>query len=50
MISACTYVRLDKSENLVQWTTLPWHLQGIFLWEHRQQPHSRRIILTYLGE
>lgn len=24
--------------------------QGIFLWEHRQQPYSRRIILTYMGE
>ncbi len=24
--------------------------QGIFLWEHRVAPHSRKITLTYLGE
>ncbi len=24
--------------------------QGIFLWEHRRAPHSRRIIVTCLGE
>lgn len=24
--------------------------QGIYLWEHRQQPHRRRVILHLLGE
>ena len=24
--------------------------QGLFLWEHRSAPHTRRLILTYLGE
>lgn len=24
--------------------------QGIFLWEHRKAPHSRRVILTLQGE
>jgi len=24
--------------------------QGIFLWEHRRSPHSRRIVVTILGE
>ena len=24
--------------------------QGIFLWEHRVQPHNRHIILTFTGE
>lgn len=24
--------------------------QGIFLWEHRVAPHSRKITLTYVGE
>jgi len=24
--------------------------QGIFLWEHRLQPHQRRVILTFQGE
>ncbi len=24
--------------------------QGIFLWEHRTQPHQRRLILTIYGE
>ena len=24
--------------------------QGIFLWEHRQQPHSRRVTLHFIGE
>jgi secondary thiamine-phosphate synthase enzyme len=24
--------------------------QGIFLWEHRSQPHHRQLILTLYGE
>jgi len=24
--------------------------QGLFLWEHRAAPHTRRLILTYLGQ
>lgn len=24
--------------------------QGIFLWEHRLQPHTRRLMITVLGE
>lgn len=24
--------------------------QGIFLWEHRRAPHTRQIILTFVGE
>ncbi len=24
--------------------------QGIFLWEHRRAPHTRRIVVTILGE
>lgn len=24
--------------------------QGIFLWEHRRAPHSRRVVLTFVGE
>ena len=24
--------------------------QGIYLWEHRRQPHSRTVIITVLGE
>lgn len=24
--------------------------QGVFLWEHRAQPHSRRVVVTLLGE
>jgi secondary thiamine-phosphate synthase enzyme len=24
--------------------------QGLFLWEHRRQPHSRRVVLTFQGE
>ena len=24
--------------------------QGIYLWEHRQSPHRRQIVLHYLGE
>ena len=24
--------------------------QGLFLWEHRAAPHSRKLSLTYLGE
>ena len=24
--------------------------QGIYLWEHRTQPHSRRVVLHFIGE
>ena len=24
--------------------------QGIYLWEHRSQPHSRRVLVHLLGE
>lgn len=24
--------------------------QGVFLWEHRRAPHSRRVIVTVMGE
>ena len=24
--------------------------QGLFLWDHRKAPHSRKLIFTYLGE
>ena len=24
--------------------------QGIFLWEHREAPHARRIVITVIGE
>ncbi len=24
--------------------------QGIYLWEHRTQPHSRRVALHFIGE
>ena len=24
--------------------------QGLFLWEHRHAPHTRRLIVTVLGE
>ncbi len=24
--------------------------QGVFLWEHRRAPHSRRVVLTFVGE
>lgn len=24
--------------------------QGVFLWEHRSRPHSRRIVLSFQGE
>lgn len=24
--------------------------QGIFLWEHRSAPHSRKVVLTFVGE
>ena len=24
--------------------------QGIYLWEHRAQPHSRRVLVHLLGE
>jgi len=24
--------------------------QGVFLWEHRTQPHQRRVVLTFQGE
>lgn len=24
--------------------------QGVFLWEHRRAPHSRRVIVTFVGE
>ena len=23
--------------------------QGIFLWEHRRAPHTRNVVLTFLG-
>jgi len=26
----------------------PW--QGIYVWEHREQPHSRRVIVHLIGE
>ncbi len=37
---------IPVSENELQLGT--W--QGIFLWEHRSAPHSRRVIVTVLGE
>jgi secondary thiamine-phosphate synthase enzyme len=24
--------------------------QGVFLWEHRRAPHTRRVLLTFVGE
>jgi secondary thiamine-phosphate synthase enzyme len=24
--------------------------QGVFLWEHRRAPHSRRVVVTFMGE
>jgi secondary thiamine-phosphate synthase enzyme len=24
--------------------------QGIFLWEHRRAPHTRRVVVTFVGE
>jgi len=24
--------------------------QGLFLWEHRRQPHTRRLIVTLIGD
>jgi len=24
--------------------------QGVFLWEHRRAPHTRSIVLTFVGE
>lgn len=24
--------------------------QGVFLWEHRRAPHTRRVLLTFIGE
>jgi thiamine phosphate synthase YjbQ (UPF0047 family) len=24
--------------------------QGVYLWEHRTSPHSRRVVLTVQGE
>lgn len=24
--------------------------QGVFLWEHRRSPHTRRVAVTVLGE
>ncbi|WP_415909844.1 secondary thiamine-phosphate synthase enzyme YjbQ [Oleiharenicola sp. Vm1] len=24
--------------------------QGVFLWEHRRAPHSRRVLVTFVGE
>ena len=37
---------IPVSENRMQLGT--W--QGIYLWEHRRQPHTRNVVVTVLGE
>ncbi len=37
---------IPVSENRMQLGT--W--QGVYLWEHRRQPHTRNVVVTVLGE
>jgi secondary thiamine-phosphate synthase enzyme len=46
--TALTTVNLSLPLNRGRLTLGTW--QGIYLWEHRQAPHSRRVALHFIGE
>jgi len=46
--TALTAVNLSIPVHAGQLTLGTW--QGIYLWEHRTQPHSRRVALHFIGE
>ncbi|MEI7534762.1 MAG: secondary thiamine-phosphate synthase enzyme YjbQ [Verrucomicrobiae bacterium] len=46
--TALTTVNLSLPVRAGQLTLGTW--QGIYLWEHRTQPHSRRVALHFIGE
>jgi secondary thiamine-phosphate synthase enzyme len=46
--TALTAVNLSIPVRAGQITLGTW--QGIFLWEHRTHPHSRRVALHFIGE
>jgi secondary thiamine-phosphate synthase enzyme len=46
--TALTAVNLSIPVRAGQMTLGTW--QGIYLWEHRTQPHQRRIALHFIGE
>ena len=46
--TALTAVNLSILVRAGQMTLGTW--QGIYLWEHRTQPHQRRIALHFIGE
>ena|SRR5215831_17842260 len=46
--TALTTVNLSLSVQAGRLTLGTW--QGIYLWEHRTQPHTRRVALHFIGE
>jgi secondary thiamine-phosphate synthase enzyme len=46
--TALTAVNLSLPVRYGELTLGTW--QGLYLWEHRTQPHTRRIALHYIGE
>jgi secondary thiamine-phosphate synthase enzyme len=46
--TALTAVNLSLPVREGQMTLGTW--QGIYLWEHRTQPHARRVTLHFIGE
>jgi secondary thiamine-phosphate synthase enzyme len=46
--TALTAVNLNIPVRASRLTLGTW--QGIYLWEHRTRPHSRRIVLHFIGE
>ena len=46
--TALTTVNLSLPVNGGRLTLGTW--QGIYLWEHRRAPHSRKIVLHFIGE
>ena len=46
--TALTTVNLSLPVNGGRLTLGTW--QGIYLWEHRRAPHSRKVVLHFIGE
>ena len=46
--TALTAVNLSLPVREGRMTLGTW--QGIYLWEHRTQPHARRVTLHFIGE
>jgi secondary thiamine-phosphate synthase enzyme len=46
--TALTTVSLSIPVHAGQLTLGTW--QGIYLWEHRTRPHSRRVVAHFIGE